>query len=474
MSLSPMIGLRPIARAVAVASSLLLLAPGVQATNGYFQHGFGAHSKGMAGAGSALPQDLLSIYNNPAGLSMLDEQVNIGVEFFSPDRQFVANDDFARQPNGFPAGPFVPPGENSSENTLFVIPSFGMSWKLDDKSAVALTMLGNGGLNTEYKPNPWRFFAEPAGSPPRPPDPATGFPGSPGNPTGDFTAGNNSGIDLVQVLVGATYSRKVFPNLWSDTITSQSIGITPLLAVQRFKANGLQPFKPLSKHPDKLTNNGYDYSYGGGIKVGYLATLWDRLNLGVSYQSEQYMTRLDKYKGLLAKNGSFNIPSMFKAGLAYKLLPSLTLVGDYTWIEYSAIDAVNNTNDLSFGNVEADPNRLLGGSDGLGFGWDNVNIWHVGLQWEYDSMWTFRTGYSHGDEPWNNVDTLFNVLAPATIQDHASIGLSVRPGKHSELTFAYTHAFKNTIQGTSQFTGTQTGNVDMKQNDFELLWTYKF
>jgi|GEM_PF-5640243 len=48
--------------------TLCLLAPAADATNGYMSHGHGITSKGMAGAGSALPQDTLSVFNNPAGL----------------------------------------------------------------------------------------------------------------------------------------------------------------------------------------------------------------------------------------------------------------------------------------------------------------------------------------------------------------------------------------------------------------------
>ena len=48
--------------------TLCLVAPAADATNGYMSHGYGITSKGMARAGSALPQDTLSVFNNPAGL----------------------------------------------------------------------------------------------------------------------------------------------------------------------------------------------------------------------------------------------------------------------------------------------------------------------------------------------------------------------------------------------------------------------
>jgi long-chain fatty acid transport protein len=61
----------------AVALTAWLFAPITQATNGYLSHGFGITSKGMAGAGMALPQDTLSVFNNPAGLMRLGSRAGV-------------------------------------------------------------------------------------------------------------------------------------------------------------------------------------------------------------------------------------------------------------------------------------------------------------------------------------------------------------------------------------------------------------
>ena len=129
---------------------------------------------------------------------------------------------------------------------------------------------------------------------------------------------------------------------------------------------------------------------------------------------------------------------------------------------------------MSLQDFQTDPERRLGADNGLGFGWDDVNVYKIGLQYVLNNSWTFRAGFSHGDEPWGDNNTLFNVLAPATIEDHASLGFTYSIGKHNDIVFAYTHAFKNKIRGTSQFTGTQTGYVEMYQNDVELSWAYRF
>ena len=432
--------------------ALCMVAPTADATNGYMSHGYGTMSKGMAGAGSALPQDTLSVFNNSAGLVRLGKRYDAELELFSPKREYKANDDFAPPPN-----PSVPPGREESENDYFLIPGFGINFPLDDSSSVGIALTGQGGMNTEYDTATFANFAAP--------------PGSPQNPTGAFTATEPTGVDLAQLALGVTYARELgaFAGLG---ITRQSIGITPILAVQRFKARGLQPFKALSVSPDNLTNNGYDYSYGAGVRAGWLGSLLhDKLNVGVSYQSKLWMTDFDDYDGLFANGGEFDIPAVFNFGLAFMITPKLTIVADYKRIFYDDIDSLSNTNDISFNEIITDPDKRLGGDDGLGFGWDDINVYSVGLQYEASEKLTLRAGYSDADEPWKDVNTLFNVLAPATVEKHASLGATYKLDRQSRVSFAFTHAFENTIRGTSQFTGPQTGHVRMRQNMLQISYS---
>ena len=439
----------------ALALTAALFAPLTQATNGYLSHGFGVISKGMAGAGMALPQDTLSVFNNPAGLTRLGRRFDAELELFSPRRQYKANDDFAPPPS-----PSVPPGREKSDNDLFLIPGFGISLPIDERSTLGIALVGQGGMNTNYDTATFVNFAAP--------------PGTPQNPTGAFTASEPTGVDLAQLGLGITYARQLpaFPGLG---ITRQSLGITPILVAQRFKARGLQPFKALSVAPDKVTNNGYDYSYGGGVRVGWLGSLLhDQLNVGVSYQSKLRMTDFDDYAGLFAQGGKFDIPAIFNFGLAFMITPKLTVVTDFKRIFYDDIDALSNPNDISFTEINTNPDTRLGGNQGLGFGWEAINVYSIGLQYAANDKWTVRAGYSDGDEPWKNVNTLFNVLAPATVEKHASMGTTYHFDRHSRINLAYTHAFTNTIQGTSTFTGPQTGYVRMRQNMLQIGYSRDF
>ena len=73
---------------LAAASILIaaLSASPAQATDGYFLNGIGAKAKGSAGVAIAQPQDALSIAANPAAATEVGGRLDVGVEFFIPNR----------------------------------------------------------------------------------------------------------------------------------------------------------------------------------------------------------------------------------------------------------------------------------------------------------------------------------------------------------------------------------------------------
>ena len=405
------------------------------ATNGYSPTGFGTTNKGMAGAGVALPQDAMAAATNPAGQVYISNRFDLGVALFAPDRGFTADNNAAP----VPPPPNVPPGTYDSRNDYFLLPHLGWSKQIDEVSSIGVLVGANGGMNTEYGSAVWRNFNNPAG-----------------------TASSPTGVDFAQLFMGVPYARKLNEK--------HALGIMPIVAVQRFKAEGLEPFQGMSQAPGKVSNKGYDYSWGYGVRVGWMGQLTERLTLGASAQSRLYMTKFDDYAGLFAEQGDFDVPPTVTAGLSFKATPDITLVADWQRIFYNDIKALGNPNDAAVG-----PGNLLGSDDGLGFGWKDINIFKLGAQWEYSPKLTLRAGVSHADQLFDNGEALFNVLAPATVRTHASLGMTYRFDRSSTLSLAYTHAFDEKIKGQNpNFTGPQTGSVQMSQNELEVSWTWLF
>lgn len=410
------------------------LQSGAYATNGYWAPGYGAKSKSIAGACVAMTLGTMCAASNPGSLVVVGNRMDFGMSLFVPSRGFTANDDAS--PIGPPMGPTsIPSGEYESSNDFFLIPHFAYNQMLDDKSSLGITIGGNGGMNTEYDSAIFRNFSNPMA-------PST-------------QASSPTGIDLMQVLIGITYSRK---------ITEQhSFGITPVFAIQSFEAQGLQPFKPFSLHPDHVTNNGHDISYGTGIRFGWLGKITDRLTLGASYQTKTWMSKFDDYKGLFAEEGNFDIPANYDLGFAFKATEKLTLAFNYQRIEYSTVNAMANASDLVF----MPGQTLLGTNDGLGFGWDDIDIFKFGLQWQYNPNFTFRMGYSRSDNPFPNSQALFNTLAPAVVRTHYTVGFSTPLSERFEFNMAFLYAPNEKVHGTNINTGPQTGFIEMTQ--YELI-----
>ena len=428
---------------LAWAVALLLALPGASmATNGYFSHGYGAKSKGLAGGGIALPQDAMAAANNPAGMVWVGDRMDLGAALFSPNREYTGGSSTTLGPGAFP----VMAGNHESDNTLFMIPHFAWNQMLDENSSYGVTVYGNGGMNTEYANDPYLWGGSPA--------------------RGVFAAGT-AGVDLSQLFLNLSYARKINEKA--------SWGASLILAAQAFEAYGLQNFGPFSTSPTNLTDKGHDISYGAGLKFGIQGEVANGLTLAASYQTKTRMTEFDKYKGLFAEDGDFDIPATATIGLAWKAAQEHTLTFDIQRIWYGSVDSISNPmgNLLTCG---APVSNCLGGDTGAGFGWDDMTIYKIGWQYEPNNLWTVRLGYSYGKQPISSEDVTFNILAPGVMEQHFTMGFTRKVGKDQEINFAAMYAPSKSVKGTNPFTGgpAQSIEIEMYQAEVELSYSWMF
>jgi long-chain fatty acid transport protein len=95
----------------------------------------------------------------------------------------------------------------------------------------------------------------------------------------------------------------------------------------------------------------------------------------------------------------------------------------------------------------------LGGSNGAGFGWTDIDVWKLGVQYAIDDHWTVRAGYNRSDNPIRPQDVTFNILAPGVIEDHYTAGVTYAIDKASEVTGFLMYAPKVSVTGPSLFVG---------------------
>jgi len=408
--------------AAAVSAAVLSTPFAAHATNGYFSHGYGVKAKGMAGAGVALPQDALAAATNPAGMVRVGSRWDAGAEVFVPDR--TATTAWGTAFNGT-STTYDGNGSGYGES-WFLIPEFGYNKMVNKNMSWGVSVFGNGGMNTSYS-----------------------------SPI--FSAGStneNTGIDLMQLFISPTLSIRLD--------SKNTLGIAINMVYQRFKAEGMNNFG--------VSSNGYDSSTGVSFRIGWMGDLTNTLTAGFTYQPRTNMKPFDKYNTLFAEAGDFDIPANYALGLAWKATPKMTIALDVERINYEGIKSIANPNNFS----------VDGSATSAGFGWKNMTVYKLGANFQVNKDLVVRAGWNHGGQPIPQGETLFNVVAPATVEDHLTLGFTMNMNG-GELSGFYMHAFDNDITGVPGGTATGGGasapgaaNIGMSQNAFGIAYGKKF
>jgi long-chain fatty acid transport protein len=398
----------------------------------------------MGGASVAVTDNAFAGINNPAASVWAGNRADLGVDIFMPKRS-------AARTAGLPGNALD--GDIQSDGSAFAVPEFAYNKKIDERMSWGVTVYGNGGMNTEY-------------------------PG--GNVTcqapndGNLLCGQGKlGVDLMQLIIAPTFAYKLD--------AQHSVGVSPLLVVQQFKATGLQAFtstdpqSQMSANPAKVTNTGTDRSTGVGVRLGYLGQLSDTLKFGATYSPKIKMGKFDEYAGLFAGAGSFDIPENYALGVNVQVTPAVSVAADYSRINYSGVTSIGNPmSNLMAGNPMGSPN-------GPGFGWSDVSVIKLGVQWQATPTMVLRAGYNQSTNPVKPENVTFNILAPGVIKQHYTVGGTYALSKDSEFTWAYMYAPKNTVTGPSMYNGRPnlppsgiTETIRMSQQSLGVQYGWKF
>lgn len=428
---------RRLAIASAAAAACVAAAPAF-ATNGYFSHGYGIKQAGMGGVSAALAQDTFGGANNPASMVWVGPRMDLGLTWFHPERYSE------RSGAGMP----TLNGKVDSDSQDFFIPEFGYNAMINSTLSLGVSVYGNGGMNTNYPQGDFNCGAGPA----------------------NMLCGSGTlGVNMSQLIIAPTMAYKV-----ND---KNAIGASVLLGYQRFKAYGLQAFDnapgfpPFTSNPGHVTNNSTDTAYGAGLRIGWQGRVSDMVALGATYSTKVYMGRFDKYSGLFAQQGDFDIPSNFSLGIALTPNSQWTIAADYERIYYGQIASVGNPS------AAAAP---LGADNGPGFGWQNINVFKLGVAYAMNDRWTLRAGLNIGGNPIESQDVTFNILAPGVVKNHYTAGFTFAPSKADEISGSFMYAQRNSVTGSSLFNnvfpapiaGSET--ISMREFSLGIAWGRKF
>jgi long-chain fatty acid transport protein len=420
---------------VSLLAAGIMASPLAHATNGYLPIGYGVKNEAMGGASIALPLDSIAAANNPAGMVMVGDHVDFALTWFKPNRSAEITGNNCT-PAGCGGGTLDGTYSGNGRSNFF-IPDFGYNKMISADTSLGVSVYGNGGMNTQYNTNPFAPFG----------------------------ANGTLGINLSQLFVAPTWAMKINP--------TNAVGVSLNLAYQMFSATGANgALLALSSNPTAMSDKGTDTSTGYGVRLGWTGEVTPAVTLGATYQTKTKMGKFDKYKGLFAEQGGFDIPSNYGVGIAVKAAPETTVAFDVERINYADVPSVGTPFTAvppSFGG--AGPS--LGASNGPGFGWKNITALKLGVRHAYNSTFTLRAGLDHCDQPIPNSQTLLNILAPGVVQNHLTLGGTWKLADKSEVSVAYVHAFKQTVNGSGSIPPQMGGgeaNISMHEDSIGISY----
>jgi len=436
---------------------LILCSSVASATNGYFGHGITVSERAMGGAGAANPTSPLSVDANPAALVDVGSSTDIVLSLFSPDRHYRATGN-PSSPEGNNCGancPFsIGSGDQSltSNGSLFAIPSVAFSRKINDRNAWGLAFIARGGMNTEWDGG--SAYLAPMGT-------TMELPGT-------FGAGKTSS-NLSQLYVKASYSHQ-----FNEMLT---MGAALFYNYQMFEVEGVGNFAGFSSNPQKLSNQGEDTSSGVGVKVGALIKPSQSLSFGLAYQPKVNMSEFENYSGLFTNNGDFDYPENYVFGMAYQLKLKQKFIFDIQQINYSGVAALGNgISPLTDGScmpgmTGGAGDGCLGGKHGAGFGWKDVTVYKFGYEVGVGNHY-LRLGYSQTEQPVPESEVLFNILAPAVIEQHFTFGWDMRDENARGFQFSLMYAPEKSVVGVNTFDPGQI--IELRMSQWEVSIGYQF
>lgn len=402
---------------------MLLAATSAQATNGMLMEGYGPVSTGMGGASQALDHGAAAMAQNPATLGLMADgssRLDVALGVLGPD-----------------VNSSVPGMNAKSGGTAYLMPAVGFVKRVGAMT-YGIGMFAQGGMGTEYDAS--SFLAMNSGSKVR------------------------SELGVGSVLVPLAY--QATPNLiLGASLRYMWSSLDMLMAASGAQLGGMVTgasgnlggaLGPLGGAPWARINFSDDGRFTGAAKAtGFGATLGAtlkasaNLNLGASYQTKSALSDMKTgatsasmtAMGGFADSGQitvidFQMPAVLAVGAAWQVSPAMLLAADLKSIRWS--DSMKSFK-LRYDSAG------MGGSVSFALpqNWQDQTVLNLGLAYKASEQVTLRAGLNLADNP--IPDATVNPLFPATVRNHATLGLGYKLSNVDDFNVALTLAPKVTV-----------------------------
>jgi long-chain fatty acid transport protein len=215
-------------------------------------------------------------------------------------------------------------------------------------------------------------------------------------------------------------------------------------------------------------------AFGFGFSLGLLFDINQNFTLGASYKSKQAFSDLEynlahgdvtlptpqspqpvqfpagKYKVEL------DYPQQLAAGIAFKQSKSLAISADIKWINWK-----DTLDELKI--------KGPGGDFALPTSWDDQIVYALGVNWGVSPTVNLRAGFNYADAPIEDKDVDNNLILPAVVTTHYTIGGDYAFNKNWQLGAHFMYVPKESLKSPDTLT-----EINMEQTSFGLNIGYLF
>jgi long-chain fatty acid transport protein len=394
---------------VSIGLSALLFCPAkILATNGYQLIGVGSYQKSLAGAVTALPGSNMTTVTNPAGILRIGHRADFSMEAFMPDRStdFTAFD-----------GKIV---DSSSE--IYGIPAIGWNGPVGKRDDMVFGggIYGTSGMGVDYGSTLMQSEM-------------------PGISPAVYWDGYSS-IAFWQMAPALAWQ------------ASEKISLGAAINID-FQQVAFQQRMMADTNGDGLGDtvvNNFDLgrgasAFGFGLSFGVIYDLNKTFSLGASYKSKQFFTDLEYQlaNGDIASSGGslpagaysldLDFPQQAAVGVAVHATQKFTIAADMKWINWS--DTMETLAVVGPGGfqIPMDP------------GWENQLVFAIGLAYRVNDRFNLRAGFNYGESPIDEQSAANNLILPAVVETHYTIGADYRINGHWDIGFHYMYVPENSV-----------------------------
>lgn len=104
-----------------------------------------------------------------------------------------------------------------------------------------------------------------------------------------------------------------------------------------------------------------------------------------------------------------------------------------------------------------------------------MTVLKTGVEISTDGDWTWRLGFSTGDQPIPESEVLFNILAPGVMDEHLTAGFTKDlAGGNRALNLSLMRAFSNSVQGPNPLEAPGAQEIRLTMDQWELEVSYSW